>query len=382
MLAVPTVRLKYVVQNMLILAGMKRTRVEENGPRVQYTRSGEPAAFTRLELLVVLATLFVLVVVSVGRLGRAGVGGQAMLCLENHRAMSEAWTRYANDNAGQLVNNLTIAGIQATVNAKTYKTWANNILDWTKSSMNTNLSLVAASQLSPYLSGNVNVFKCPADSYLSAMQKQAGWTSRVRSYSMNAFMGLSELTGDTAVNSGANAFFPAWRQFLQLASIPDPGATFVFLDEHPDSINDGYFLNDPLNPSQWGDLPGSQHDGASGVGFADGHSELHVWTSPKTKVPVRFYYSPGVNDPAGRMDYQWLAARSTVDLKRLAVTRATNQLQVSWAPFPTNYVLQRSSSLDPDAWTNVVQPSVKVPGQRSTTFDFQGDQGFFRLRRP
>jgi prepilin-type processing-associated H-X9-DG protein len=61
---------------------------------------------------------------------------------------------------------------------------------------------------------------------------------------------------------------------------------FVFLDEHPDSIDDGYFLNQSES-DQWHDLPASYHDGSASFSFADGHSEKHRWRAATTRPPAR-----------------------------------------------------------------------------------------------
>jgi prepilin-type processing-associated H-X9-DG protein len=52
--------------------------------------------------------------------------------------------------------------------------------------------------------------------------------------------------------------------------------TFVFVDEHPDSINDGAFFS-PQSKSQFVDIPATYHNRACGFSFADGHAEIHKW---------------------------------------------------------------------------------------------------------
>jgi len=89
--------------------------------------------------------------------------------------------------------------------------------------------------------GNYNaslaIYRCPADRVLSEVQKQAGWSARVRSYSMNA------MVGDAGENSryGTNFFNPEYKQFKKFTDFVDPTSIFVFLDEHPDSLNDVAF---------------------------------------------------------------------------------------------------------------------------------------------
>jgi hypothetical protein len=77
------------------------------------------------------------------------------------------------------------------------------------------------------------------------VQRAAGWTARPRSYSMNAYFGPYNRTWISSKNN----FFSSYQQFLKLSSTVRPSDRYVFVDEHPDSINDGYFLND-ANP-EW-----------------------------------------------------------------------------------------------------------------------------------
>jgi|TARA_B110000263_G_scaffold63730_1_gene54911 hypothetical protein len=58
-------------------------------------------------------------------------------------------------------------------------------------------------------------------------------------------------------------------------------------DEHPDSINGGYFINDP-NRGQWGDTPALHHSGGCSFSFPDAHSEIRKWLSKTTKIPVTY----------------------------------------------------------------------------------------------
>jgi prepilin-type processing-associated H-X9-DG protein len=89
-----------------------------------------------------------------------------------------------------------------------------------------------------------------------------------------------------------------------------PAMAWVFVDEHPDSINDGA-LYVPSN-SSWVDIPATYHNGACGFGFADGHSEIHKWRDARLKLPVRYVtfealsFSPGAN----HADLNWLWQRT------------------------------------------------------------------------
>jgi prepilin-type processing-associated H-X9-DG protein len=128
---------------------------------------------------------------------------------------------------------------------------------------------------------------------------------------MNAFFGpYNEIARGQNWNVGKNEFFPTYHQWIKLSQVPRASQYFVTIDEHPDSINDGYFLNNPTGiQGYWGDTPASYHNGAGGLSFADGHSEIHKWLGAATKAPVRYGGQPAIpfgNDPGAKNDYQWL----------------------------------------------------------------------------
>jgi prepilin-type processing-associated H-X9-DG protein len=103
---------------------------------------------------------------------------------------------------------------------------------------------------------------------------------------MNAMVGDAGELSSTGVNTNN----PYYVQFFKLTTIPRPARIFVFLDEHPDSINDGYFLNKVYRDKkekEWVDLPASYHNGAAAFSFADGHSEIQRWAYARTKQPAK-----------------------------------------------------------------------------------------------
>ena len=284
-------------------------------------RFSRPArAFTLIELLVVIAIIAILASLLLPALSRAKIRAYATMCMNNGRQLSYAWFQYAHENSDRIVGNYgqaetyaEIAAVNASHNYP-YRTWVANNMYWTTESQITNESYVKLASLGTYVGGNLGIFRCPADRYVSAVQRAIGWSARPRSYSMNAYFGPYNPSWTTEKNN----FFPLYRQFLKLSSVVSPAERFTFLDEHPDSINDGYFLNnaDPAGLTAWGDLPASYHNGACGFCFADGHSEIHKWRSSATILPVRF--SPGFQQiqftaaNAGFLDRDWATYRMSV----------------------------------------------------------------------
>jgi len=85
---------------------------------------------------------------------------------------------------------------------------------------------------------------------------------------------------------------------------PGPADTWVYVDEHPDSINDAGLFSPYVN--EWVDLPASFHNGAGGFAFADGHSEIHKWKVSTTKHPVRLFDMSRISVKPGDVDVRWM----------------------------------------------------------------------------
>jgi prepilin-type processing-associated H-X9-DG protein len=56
----------------------------------------------------------------------------------------------------------------------------------------------------------------------------------------------------------------------------------VFIDEREETVDDGYFLVGLDDNKTWGNLPAIYHNGAGGLGFADGHAEIRKWLDADT----------------------------------------------------------------------------------------------------
>jgi prepilin-type processing-associated H-X9-DG protein len=184
--------------------------------------------------------------------------GSAFQCENNTKRLMQAWLMYSADNEDKLMSRAT---------------WITNYpyMNWDYSTANTN----AAALLDPSRASIANyirsatVFKCPADTY------EAANGPRVRSYSLSAGLGGGTLN---TPNSTPGRTYPSQgAQKMTDLNTPGPARIWGFLDEHPDSIDDGNFHLDAGQPPgmiYWRNMPASFHNGSYGVSFVDGHCEI------------------------------------------------------------------------------------------------------------
>src|ERR1039457_3193932 len=251
-----------------LMNAIQSTAIKNSDPR-------RGNAFSLVELLVVIAIIAILASIILPALSHAKTRAQATFCLNNTRQLVLGWMMYADEHDGRLAYNLGAGAASitdSTIATDMSQNWVDNVLDWSLRSDNTNTATLTAGGLGPFVGRTAAVYRCPADNVLSAAQQNAGWTGRVRSYSMNAMVGDAGIFSQ----SGNNINNPDYVQFFKITSIPRAANIFVFLDEHPDTISDGYFLN-KVYYAEWQRLPASYHDGATSFAFADGHSEPHRW---------------------------------------------------------------------------------------------------------
>jgi prepilin-type N-terminal cleavage/methylation domain-containing protein/prepilin-type processing-associated H-X9-DG protein len=268
------------------------------------------AGFTLVELLVVIAISAVLAALLLPALAAARVKGHGITCLSNERQLSLACLLYTGDANERLPYNLGAAEIKRTVARGQFLNWTSPVLNWELDSDNTNVVLLTEGGLGSYVSRSAAVYRCPSDSVVSDVQARAGWTRRVRSLSMNMMIGDA---GEFS-RSGANVNNPYYKQFFKTTQVPEPSRIFVFIEEHPDSINDGYFIDQP-ETDRWMDLPASWHGGAANLSFADGHSESHRWRFASTRLAARpdAAHLP-FSIPAGEQgDFDWLMDRMSTE---------------------------------------------------------------------
>lgn len=279
-----------------------------NGRRSCRRNARSIRGFTLIELLVVIAIIAILASMLLPVLSRSKTKAHGIVCLGNLKQLQLAHHLYATDANEVLVPNLEPGNAVGS--------WIKGWLDFSSSTDNTNTLFLTDpqhSKLSPYANRSAGIYKCPAD----RSQVTIGGRKLPRVRSMAMSVAVADPDGGVWLNNKLTT--PRFKLYFKTSdfNIGSPSRIHVFVDEHPDSINNGAFgvwMSNTANPAQaWiFDFPASYHNGACGFSFADGHGEIHKWIDGRTKPAPKWSntLTLGVSSPNNR-DMIWLTEHTS-----------------------------------------------------------------------
>jgi prepilin-type N-terminal cleavage/methylation domain-containing protein/prepilin-type processing-associated H-X9-DG protein len=299
---------------------MKTKPILAGNTRILATSAGKPG-FTLIELLVVIAIIAILAAMLLPALAKAKTKAQGIMCMNNTKQIMLGWKIYGDDNSDYLPPNDYPFQHQFVPGDAG---WVVGGMDQPSGTDPTNTIIQndERSTLLAHYGLRAPVYKCPAD-----LSHYSDGSPKARSISMNQAVGTQWYGGNGGHLAVVGGWLPGtyqnnqttWRTYGKYAQIlaPTPSMLWVLIDEHPDSINDtGLSVECGLTGSADAlvDFPASYHNGACGLSFADGHSEIHKWLDTRTK-PKATYAFPAtmalnVSTP-NNPDVDWLQARTS-----------------------------------------------------------------------
>src|ERR1035438_6288802 len=283
---------------------MKNSGLKLNSPN---RLGGNRLGFTLIELLVVIAIIAILAAMLLPALAKAKIRAQEAQCISNLKQMQIGWQLYLGDYTDKMVPN---APLQGNPGACWCPPEAEN---WGTYDGNTNRMLYENNLLAPYMSGQIDVYRCPGD----VIPSQNG--QRLRSYSMNSQMASTiNYNAPTYITQTYWEFIKATQ--LGLSTLA-PSDAFIWCEENMNTLNDGFLQVDMTGSAGYfPDCPGCYHGlTVCGFSFADGHAEAHKWQTGVLRIPPAPPH--GFGDPSAPLpkgvtianeDWRWFTHHASV----------------------------------------------------------------------
>jgi prepilin-type processing-associated H-X9-DG protein len=249
------------------------------------------AAFTLVELLVVLATVALLAAMVLPALAATKSNSKLFLCMNNLKQLALAWTMYADDNNDMLVGLNTYP-----LSPVNWRTQSSDVVvlppppTWTPLQLKIYKIQMGYKQPSPSFNGplwryapNTDVLHCPGDPFCTLSGTAFRWDS---------YSGVNGLNGETKpyLTKRTQVIHPSGR-FIWVEAAGGRGENVgSWLLVTNGSAAFGY------SNAEFADSPAAFHTATANFNFCDGHVENHKWLDATT---IAFAVSTNPNKGSG-----------------------------------------------------------------------------------
>jgi prepilin-type processing-associated H-X9-DG protein/prepilin-type N-terminal cleavage/methylation domain-containing protein len=292
---------------------LNRTTSGASAKPTQPRNAGSPSSihrlrgFSLLELLAVILVIGVLAGLLLSALAKAKSQARSVACLNNLKNLQAAWLMYVHSYGDSLPPNISrkVGGFDQVSMA------VGGRVPWVlgNAKIDTNAANIQGGVLFPHV-GSATVYHCPSDKSTVRGRPEL---LRTRSYSMVSYLNCDVVSG--TILDTVNDYRGNLRKYSGIVNgNPGPSRTWVFIDEHERSIDDGIFAipsqfgsdQSGMPSNFWDSFPGDRHNNGANLSFADGHVEHHTWRFHRVKIGPGIVVAP---DPLDLADLRWLQDR-------------------------------------------------------------------------
>ncbi|MHC4559713.1 MAG: prepilin-type N-terminal cleavage/methylation domain-containing protein [Planctomycetota bacterium] len=266
-------------------------------------------AFTLIELLVVIAIIAILIAILIPALRSAREQGQRTVCLSNLKQLTLAWTAYAEEHDGKLIDGGPFGrhahGQPGDNGFREVKGWAGTAF-LPRNSQHRAVLMAHKDKgaLWPWIK-DIDIYRCAR-----------GRKGHALTYATVVSANGCEVEGTFIPNSGGHELNRIGKlvgstmlRLTRLTDIKAPGASqrAVFMDYGQMPAGNNFYVHYLYPRWKWHSAPPIHHDGGMTLSMADGHAEYWKWKGqetlnyPRELLPVGHLFCEVFEKPAGQI---------------------------------------------------------------------------------